>query len=293
MSQPQPLNPGHPLTPKLGFAPGPILRICGMRRSGNHAITDWLQRNSPTGGSVFLNNCRPGKRPLATFRGLEVNGQRAPVKPALDNLPDSLAAAGDGAMLLISYEDTLPTVTDKPLSGPFDETQIDNEIAIYRGFLNWSASLVKKLQRNPGFSLSRRASIVLRATDTYSAFLELVQHQKDLGVTGICYDDWLRSEPYRAGILSRLGLPLRDNALGPVQPYGGGSSFQKDADTPAQLATDRRWHQMADDPEYCGILQIASQDTVLMTRLSAVFPQDVDKLRQIIERTVSSKGGLP
>ena len=42
---------------RLGFTPGQALRIFGMRRSGNHAIANWLQRNSATGRAVFLNNC--------------------------------------------------------------------------------------------------------------------------------------------------------------------------------------------------------------------------------------------
>ncbi|WP_241525501.1 hypothetical protein [Pseudophaeobacter leonis] len=61
----------------LGFTPGLSLRVFGMRRSGNHAILSWLQRNAPAGGSVFLNNCKPGTDPLQNSRGIELNGAHA------------------------------------------------------------------------------------------------------------------------------------------------------------------------------------------------------------------------
>lgn len=279
-------TPPHPMAAKLGFAPGMILRACGMRRSGNHAIADWLRRNSPTGTSVFLNNCVAGKRPLSNFRTLELNGTQIAAKPAMKDLAGSVGSAGDGALLLFTYEDQVPGRGGRALSGPFDESLLDHDLIFYRSFLNWSASLLKKLQANPGFTATRRAAIVLRAFTTYGALLDRLDGQ----ATGICYDDWLTSEPYRAGILSRLGLPLRDNTLGSVQPYGGGSSFQKDAATPADLAATSRWKQMAADPEYRAILQIAAQDTDLTARLTRTFPQDAEMLAEMT--APNSPGGL-
>lgn len=284
----------HPLAAKLGFTPGPILRACGMRRSGNHAIAHWLQRNSPTGGALFLNNCKPGMGPLKQFRGIEVNGSRVPGEAAKSDLPAIASGAGDGALVLITYEDAAPVPADhaRLLSGPFDERLIDHELVIYRSFLNWSASLLKKLQANPGYTASRRSAILLRGIDTYVDLLRLVQAQDDLGVTAICYDDWTSSEPYRAAILNRLGLPLRDNTLGAVQSYGGGSSFQKAAQQPADLQTDLRWQQMATDPEYQALLHIAARDTALTDQLSQVFPQDAAQLSRVAATPPMSPGGL-
>ena len=34
---------------QLGIIPGVALRLFGMRRSGNHAIVGWMQRNAPGG----------------------------------------------------------------------------------------------------------------------------------------------------------------------------------------------------------------------------------------------------
>jgi hypothetical protein len=265
---------------RLGFVPGTVLRAFGMRRSGNHAIADWLLRNAPSQNSVFLNNCVARRNPLGHFRSISVNGRQQPGRAALKDLRSFAAAAGDGAVLLFSYEDNSPAEAslNRPISADFDETSIDADLVIYRGFLNWCASLTRKLQANPGYSLSRRASIVLHAIDTYTRMLGLVAARDELGLTPICYDDWSRSESYRGALLAGLGFPLRDNSLGRVQPYGGGSSFQKDATLPDDLATDRRWQQMADDPEFRAITFLAGRDMALTRALDQVLPQDAARL---------------
>lgn len=268
------------LADRLGVTPGPVLRLWGMRRSGNHAIADWITRNAPSGGSVFLNNCMAGRDPLKSFRTIEVNGDQIPVKPARADLAASVAPAGQGALLL-SYEDSSPAEDrgGRPVSAEFDEAQIAHEIVIYRGFLNWAASLLRKMQGNANYSLVRRNAVLLRAIDTYTRFLGLVEAGDRQGLTLIGYDRWCADATYRADRLDRLGLARRDNTLGVVQPYGGGSSFQKDATRAGDLATSDRGRQMALDPEYRAILTLSAMDDALMARLDAVFPEDAAHLR--------------
>jgi hypothetical protein len=227
----------------LGLVPGLSLRVFGMRRSGNHAILAWLQRNAPRGRSVFLNNCKPGTDPLHNARGIEINGSHASHNQAKRNLPAVTQKAGDGALFLVSYEDTSPAefgLSRQP-SGAFDEALFSHNVLIYRGFLNWSASLLKKIQANDGYTLVRRNGIVLRTMDSYIRLLGLVRQAQDLGLVAICYDRWTRSADYRAALLQQLGLAEHDNSLGEVQSYGGGSSFQKQASSAAELQIDRRW----------------------------------------------------
>ncbi len=266
---------------RLGFRPSLVLRMFGMRRSGNHAIADWILRNVPGDASVFLNNCAPGKSPLRGFRMIEVNRTLVSARAAHGDLATSCAPAAPNGALLFSYEDTLPDDTRRgqPVSGRFDDTAIAADVIVYRGFLNWAASLLRKLQDNPGYSASRRASILLRAIDSYAAMLALAEDETPRFV-GICYDDWLTSQPYRAERLQRLGLEPRDDSLGAVQRYGGGSSFQKDATDAADLATTRRAEQMADDPEFTAILDIACRDTALADVLSRSFPADAEALAE-------------
>ncbi|WP_425043272.1 hypothetical protein [Primorskyibacter sp. S87] len=274
-----------PAWQQLGFEPGLMFRAFGMRRSGNHAILDWLLRNAPGEKSVFLNNCRPGKNPLTSFSAIEVNGETLPPRRAVSDLPQATATAGQGAMLLVSYEDTSPaefTHATRP-SGSFDEALINCDLIICRGFLNWSASLLRKLQRNPGYTAIQRTVVMLRAMAIYSRLLSLLDAAETERRVCIPYDTWRSSESFRGEVLRRLGLPERDNTLGKVQGYGGGSSFQADAEDPAKLSTDRRWQQQADDPEYQALLHLAARDTLLAERLKRHFPEDAMRLSRLLD----------
>ncbi len=265
------------LRARLGFEPGLVLRMHGMRRSGNHAIASWLQRNAPEGGALFLNNCRRGANPLEAFASVEVNDRKAQG----DDLAALGSEVGDGGLLLISYEDNSPAQDRprKPLSGHFDRGLIDQEVLVYRGFLNWAASLTKKLEPNTGYSVSRRMAVILRGVDLYADLLgEVIEGGE--AVT-ICYDRWVAEEDYRAERLAALGLVLRDNGLGQVTRYGGGSSFQKEAAESGELATDRRFVEMMQNPLYQAVLQIAARDEALVARIQTLFPRDAEILGRI------------
>lgn len=276
----------------LGFAPGFSLRVFGMRRSGNHAILSWLQRNAPGGRSVFLNNCKPGTDPLQNARGIEVNAAHASQNKARRDMAAVTGKAGDGALLLVSYEDTSPAEfgLSRQISGSFDAELFSHNLLIYRSFLNWSASLLKKMQGNEGYTLVRRNAILLRTVDSYIRLLELVRQSRELGFVAICYDRWVASESYRSTLLQELGLQQQDNSLGKVQSYGGGSSFQKEAASATELQTDRRWTQMRNEPEYQAVLHLAARDTALMAALQELFPQDAAYLKTVTEQTPLPQG---
>jgi hypothetical protein len=288
------LDAGPPMEwTRLGIIPGQALRMFGMRRSGNHAIANWLQRNAPSGRSVFLNNCKPNADPFKTFRSIELDGEITSHRKARKDLASVAARAEDGALLLISYEDVTPAMFApmRAVSGPFDETLLTGDVLIYRSFLNWAASLLKKMQGNDSYSLLRRNAILLQAIDYYGVLLKQVEDADDLGFTGICYDDWVRSEGYRATILAKLDLPARDNSLGQVQSYGGGSSFQKQANSADELETGQRWQQMSEDPEFAAVLNLAAHDTKLTRRLERVFPRDAALLARIAGVNTPPLGG--
>lgn len=285
MTQPAATQQKNLTWPDLGIAPGVVLRVFGMRRAGNHAVINWLLRNAPSKNSLFLNNCAVGRSPFKTFKTLELNGQRRVPKADQQALPDFATEAGNGATLLISYEDQMPLPQDgaRPISSDLNTADITHDIIIYRSFLNWSASLLRKLSNNPAYTQANRTIIMLRAIEMYSRALELIAAPDQLGLIAICYDDWQALAPYRNSVLDRLGFPQRDDSLGEVQVYGGGSSFQPETDVAAELGTNCRWSQMAQDPGFLVVLWLAAQDQVLLERLDAVFPQDASRLRQLTE----------
>ena len=259
--------------PPVVLAPGRVLRVYGMRRSGNHALIDWMMRNAEGGAGLFLNNCRPAGDPLKSARGVSLfqDGKEVDCKTTRIKL----RTAGPDPLVLVSHEDAMP---------PTDRVALfeapERCIIIYRSFLHWAASLLRKIQGNPGYGPLERTRVMMQAMRTYNEMLGRVQ---DSDVIAVCYDDWVQDETYRATTLDRLGLPGRDLSLGHVQRYGGGSSFQGREATAAELATTERSVQMAADLEYQILLWMAARDLDFMLRLAEIFPTDAERLSKLLE----------
>lgn len=272
--------------PQAGFSPVCALQVFGMRRSGNHAIIDWLMRNAPDAatGGVFYNNCKFGKNPQRAYGSLDVYGDARTVLPHVDiEDPERITQAGDAPMVVVSYEDRMPQPADEPqkASNGMTDGQFTHQVIVYRSFLNWSASLLAKIKKNTGFGATDRMRIMTLAFATYIQGLDRVGQGK--GVTAICYDEWMTSEEYRADILTRLGLPSRDLSRGKVQRYGGGSSFQKKATDVNDLDSVARDAAMSDDVEYKMLLWTAAHDLRFMERLIPHFEQDAERLATLAE----------
>ncbi len=272
---------------QAGYAPVCALQVFGMRRSGNHAIIDWLMRNAPTAatGGVFYNNCRFGKSPLRAFGSLDVYGQDRDVLAHKkgDTAAERIAAAGAGPMAIVSYEDRMPQpvgVRQKASDG-FVNSDFSHQIIIYRSFLNWAASMLAKLKKNEGYGPTDRMRIMAMSMNGYIEGLDRVAAAE--GIVPICYDDWMTSSDYRAGLLTKLDLPERDLDRGTVRRYGGGSSFQDKGTAAENLDTTARDAAMADDLEYKLLLWTAAHDLRFMQRLIPHFKQDAERLATLAE----------
>lgn len=272
------------LADALGFQPGVTLRTYGMRRSGNHAIINWLLRNAE-GGSVFLNNCAVGRPARRTWRALEVNGQHTKVEDGSPITPVT-QAADDGALVVVSYEDFTPD-PDEGFDGITQDLKADNithEVLFYRNFMNWAASLLRKIQTNEAYDGLVCLRIMMVALDRYREMLDLVANAKRVGAVPVNYDRWVARPVYREKILQALGLPCKDNTLGKVQPYGGGSSFQKDVEKADELNSDQRWLEMANDAYFQIVLLAASQDEALLGLMRQLMPKDAELLANYVEQ---------
>lgn len=268
-------------TDDAGLVPGRVLRIYGMRRSGNHALIDWIMRNAPGGNGLFMNNCRVGGDPIVTCSNLSVfeNG----IAVGRGGKWRKIDRAGAHPFTVVSYEDRMPPADPKALF-PAPETLV----IIYRSFLHWAASLLRKIQGNEAYGPLDRNRVMGRALSTYADMLARVQ---DDDIVPLCYDEWTADEAYRKAALTRLNLPGSDLSLGAVQRYGGGSSFQ-DASTASELQTDQRSGQMADDHEYLMLLWTASRDKGFIEKLGQIFPSDAERLDGL-RKTASAQVVLP
>jgi hypothetical protein len=260
-----------------GVTPGKAFQVFGMRRSGNHAIIDWLMRNAPGETGLFFNNCKMGADPINNFSSLDTYPEPEEEPQTRRGRERWQPPDLSPSLIVVSYEDNLPPAPGKSdwASRGYRLGDFDTKIMIYRSFLNWSASMLRKIQRNDGFGALARMRIMGRAMDLYAEGLDRIGIE---GLTSICYDHWMLSEDYRAGMLSALGLPCTDNSLGKVQRFGGGSSFERQEAAPEEMQTTARAAQMAQDLEYRAMLWTAAQDDALMAGLETHFPEDARRL---------------
>lgn len=269
-------------TRSASLSPSRAVRVFGMRRSGNHAIINWMLRNAPDGGAVFLNNCVMNRDPVKTHKTLEVffDGTELSFPPDM-GLQAKFDMAGQGPVAFVSCEDVMPPTPVRELTPAWPRKAPEETVVIiFRSFLNWSASLLQKLMGNDKLGPIARMRILTMACKTYAAGLQLTRKKS---VIPICYDDWYAKDTYRSHVLEQLGFPQRDNSLGQVQRYGGGSSFQADAADARELTSLGRADQLANDPEYKLFLWLASHDTGFMRRLARVFPEDAHRLTVLAE----------
>lgn len=271
---------------QAGFTPVCALQVFGMRRSGNHAIIDWLMRNAPdaASGGVFYNNCRFGKEVLSQYGSIDVYDDQQQVMRHVDIAdPVRIVGAGNAPMVIVSYEDRMPQIDGQPQRASFGMTGEDftHQVIIYRSFLNWSASLLAKIKKNKDFGTTDRLRIMTVAFSTYVQGLDRISGSKDL--VAICYDDWMTSEVCRADVLKKLGLPVRDLSRGKVQRYGGGSSFQTKVGSVDELNSTSRDAAMADDLEYGLLAWTAAHDLRFMERLIPHFEDDAERLATLAE----------
>ena len=238
-----------------------LIRVFGMRRSGNHAVIDWLRRNIP-GETVFLNDCAPGD-PLETYAMMETpRGDRHGPGFRETRWFAQFAEGRGGRSHIVSYEDTTPDEAGAPegWDAPF------RTVIVRRSFLNWLASFYEMVTGRMGGTVWGVDD--WREIRPYIAvYARLLAAPREIDLD---FDAWAAGPEYRAGVLSRLGLEPADNGIGAVSTYGGGSSFGDVFPSGAALA--ERWRRLAGDAGYDALVAEAAADDVLMAGLRRAYP---------------------
>lgn len=253
------------------------LRLFGLRRSGNHAVLNWMFRNLPEGDYVLFNNCSYNRSPLLSYNQIESSdrrlGKRKQGSPAQLRFMERVE--GEAAMF-VSYEKYPFSVIDgDDAPEGFGEGDFDRTVLLDRSYLSWLASIMKLLIKLTQDEL-RGTRLLWREVEYYRASLaSLAAGITDKpGRVRISYDAWVLDEDYRRTKLDELGLPLKDNGLGEVASYGGGSSFDGHAKVEAQTLTER-WRGMQDDEAYRLIVRLTMRDPELRSLIGQFYPADL------------------
>lgn len=190
--------------------------VHGMKRSGNHAVVEWMLAQ---GRFVFCNNLVP----VASI----LRGEK--MLPAPRDFPawqrEKAGASGAGPDLCASLEDL-------PLDfRPFRALPAGcRQVLVVRDPENFFASRIRKgrlldhpaYPRAPGPLLTR----VVEGWKTHAReFLGLTSTLENR--VGVFFNAWFADPAYRRQLSARLGLEFSDAGFTRVAAAGGGSSFDR------------------------------------------------------------------
>ncbi len=194
-----------------------VILVNGLKRSGNHAVINWLRAH---GSFTFFNNVIP-VRPI-------LNGQ--PLPPPFETLdaflksrvPDKSGRTlfSSGRRILISLEDM---ELDVPLIENLDDVKLYS-LLILRDPRNLFASRIRKGGRvdNPAYSTDEESMrrVVALWKSHAREYLELT-HRLRGQVVPVYYNAWFSSRDCRRQLSRQLGLRFTDKGLKKVSDWGG------------------------------------------------------------------------
>lgn len=228
-----------------------VLHFIGLKRSGNHAVIDWLRCNAyPWAEHVAFYNC--------VYSPLSAEPKNLSVEDV------QLSGARRTAMIL-SYEDTglhelatLPVYRDSNVLLPGARTR---RVLLIRDPWNCFASRLRRIQgldvaqTDPPKSIQRTPwETVINLWKQYAR--EFVGDTNDISgdVIRVDYNRWAGSKWYRDALLDRhFGVKVNhDIGIEHVSEKGGGSSFDRltmDGRASRMQIFDR-WRVYAEQSEY-------------------------------------------
>ena len=221
--------------------------LFGLRRSGNHAIVNWLIPQLQS--AVYHINDPPASNIENAFGkyyrcGIVVKG------------PKSLADIEGQIDLIISHENKrLDTVRQ---DGPDCSSQY--VILLLRDPYNLAASLWHnhKVVKNPNFivPLYNLESLWIQYAREYlrqTSYLACFAPGHRLNIS---YNAWFADVRYRRMLSSSMGLAFTDKGINRIAGYGGGSSFDllKYQNRAQQMAVLDRWRKCVDDEKFWALL---------------------------------------
>ncbi len=185
-----------------------VFRLYGMKRSGNHAIVNWLF-NSINGTTLLCNDIRRNQNPkLAYFNQLKISN-------------------GIGG-LICSYENQLSSYFDLNYSeeyfGPYSHYK--NVFLLRDPFNLFASRFVWNDKEGVKFKgdLDYRLRVVDHWKENAKTFLEWQKTNSEENIP-INYNNWCVSLDYRNRLIQKLGLSVLNANTDKVPAFGGGSSF--------------------------------------------------------------------
>lgn len=248
------------------------IRVLGLRRSGNHAIINWICQQS-AGNTVFINHVRPLENPY--------RNQYESQKRSKENLQSCSWKYRDLSWwekekngeftvkdcLVYSYEDQEVEKVSHPSYEKKKDLYIGKsakryDVIVMRDPFNLFASRLqtKPTVGGPNFSMleiySRRYTLPELWISYAKECLEETSYLRGEKIF-VNYNRWFVDANYRRSIASSLNLEFTDEGLYEISKSGNGSSFDGDSYAGEAYKMDvlNRWKSYVDDKVYIDMLK--------------------------------------
>ncbi|MGF1457734.1 MAG: hypothetical protein ACFBSG_01770 [Leptolyngbyaceae cyanobacterium] len=237
------------------------IRMVGLRRSGNHALIDWIEKqhaDQNTGRFKHINDVPLSENPFR--HEYEYFSDHYPEYPKeIEQVRlESIGKFQKKDYLIFNYEDYS---LDKIVKSGFERK--------HDWYVGKSARRVDLLIMRDPFNLlaSRLKKGFVSVKSTYASFTDIwISYAKEfLGETNflpeekVCvnYNHWVEDYSYRKKIAQQIGLTFTDAGFNQVARRAGGSSFDgivHDGD-PSKMDVTGRWRHFLGNDLYQSLLR--------------------------------------
>ncbi len=267
---------------KKGIVNDLEIRVAGLRRSGNHAIINWIGKQCD-GNRVFINCVKPNENPYRN----EYESQRYLERDKRDKKHWGYGGVdwwkkekeGDFSkkqILIYSYEDQeLERIFSASYEKKHDlyvgKSKRRIDLIIIRDPFNLFSSRLHTKPRKDGrnFSMlqvySKKYSLPELWLEYAKECLNETSHAKAEKIF-VNYNDWKSSIDYRKELAERIGIKFSDKGLNDVSVSGRGSSFDgtKFSGNAEQMDVMNRWKHSVDDEHYKKLF--ANEEIIVYSR---------------------------
>lgn len=262
------------------------IRVIGLRRTGNHAIMNWIRKQQP--GEVFyINNAKINVNP---FRHVYEDQVRKIKDPGLEGWrtnnverwrKEAIGEFSTKDCLVYSYEDQpLEKLCDRTFEKKHDlyfgPSEIRYDLILLRDPFNLFASRLRASRRQTPETGSidfmkvkaRHISLPKLWVDYAKEYLGETQYLQHVKVP-VNYNQWVSSTDYRRQLAETLGLEFTDSGVDDVMTNGGGSSFDGTElqGKASEMSVLERWKTFVDDPAFKSLIE----DEALLSYATKIF----------------------
>lgn len=242
------------------------MRVFALRRSGHHAILNWIRYQLPD-RYCFLNECQVGKNPFTSCsRANSLVKHWAGEHRYLNWKQEQRGCWAKKGILIHNYEDGdfrdyLQQATPNQEQAWIGSSARHLSILILRDPFNLFAS---KFRWARGKTLTPDFSHLQTLPQLWKVYAKEFLNQTHFleEKVNISYNDWLVDQSYRDQIASQIGFKNQDLGLDEVAKWGPttwGDSFDglKFDGQARQMKVLERWRQYQDDPLFRSLFQDA------------------------------------